>query len=485
MAAQGNLIRGGGTVGFRTKTQRIAFRHRGRTGTIQRQVRKYRGLPFDVNYFPSYGQSNSRGATTTNPLDTAFSDDPIDGAYMFGPQMNQGIECSDITPFQTPVPAIETDYTGVGGANDCNETPCRGFAETMLKLIEKRVGRTYAQHGQKILLASLGNGGETIENLVKETGRAFGDDTTAAGATDGRNFGRIERSFTAAKAWADSQNLSSGCPGVQFHWGAAAYPNLLTKAQIVAYLIQLADDLEAAVYTAFGQTSPCYLILSSSHAHKARNTIDPLDMFVAEAMQEAAEMDPRILLGPPQYMNLYEGGEPAPGSNVHNRPSGSKILGAGCAERVFGPLVMGEDDGNFLPSAITRLSGGTLVRLDFNVPDDWELCWEFQTSEKENLRPDPQSGFYVVDTGTTTSLGIKTDATTSAPHLPYIDGPSVFFPTNGALPGTADMTYAPQTYGGNLAMKPRCPAMEIPVVLQSSTVNIKRHCSPFRKAIPA
>lgn len=440
-------------------------------------------LPYEVNFIASYGQSNSIGAQATAG-DTAFSNTPRDGLLMFGPQMNQGIEFTGFTKFQTPIAAIEEDKSV--STSNYNETPCRGMGEGLLDLIELRLGKTYAQHGRKILLAALGNGGEAIQNLVKEDGRAFGDYTGNLPTTSGKNFGVLEAAFAATKTWADSQGLTSGCPAIQFHWGADGYDPVsgVTKAQAKTYIAQLADDLQDAVATAFGQTLPCYLLITASQAHKPRNTVDDKDMYIAEAAQEVAETHPCVIMGIPQYANLYEGGEGTPGSSVHHRPSGYKIMGVGNADRLFWPVCARSDQGDFAPTAITRVSS-TLIKVDFDVPADWELCWNFQTDYAENLRPEARSGFYVVDTGTTTTILQKTDATTSAPYLPYISGNSVYITMAAALPATADLTYGRETYGGNLGMRPRCTAARIPVVLQSSTISLPRYCTNFRKAIPA
>lgn len=420
-------------------------------------------IPWDVGYLASYGQSDSVGTEAeVGGGDVPISTGAVPGLKMLGPKMNQGVIFNDFTRFQAPIAAVESAETYA--LTNFNETPVRGMMEAINGFLTD-AGNPLATSGQEIWGNSMGNPSASITTLDRDPTKSFGDTTYA--------WGLLEAAVAAAKTHATAASKTFGVLGISWHQGAADYPSglNLTKTQYRDYLLGMADDLQTYIGGHTGQSQLVYLVACASNAHAQRGSAN--NAYIAEAAALAAEQHDAIVLGNPQYAGIFGGFK----SGVHHRPYESKRLGAMAGRALFDLHCARSGWWDFLPSAVSR-SASDVVKIDFDVPEGFELKFAYQSDARDNMRPDKNLGFRVLQTGTTTEVALATSI------LPWISGDSVYLKTAAALPATCDLNYGSWTYGGGLTIQPVDPADRF-FITDGFTDPVHRHCSPFREVVPA
>ncbi len=241
----------------------------------------------DYSHLIFYGQSLSMGYESPEVLTTNI----VPKTFMLGSRvwMNQGnVTVSTLNPLQQTL------------GPQCGETPIISAAHAMRMFLNRNKNNT------DLVATSCGEAGKTIEQLSKE-------------CTNGTNYftAYFQNALNRLKTIATNASKTVGCPAIVFMQGEFNYTGTtgagLTpgtnatsdKDTYKALLLQLKNDMQAAIMTTYEQTRKPLFFIYQVGGQYINN--DEMTINMAQ-LEFADENDDVVLLNPTYGVPDYNGG---------------------------------------------------------------------------------------------------------------------------------------------------------------------------------
>jgi len=311
-------------------------------------------IPADDMQFFSYGQSLSRGVTSTPVVSIT---QPYSNITFQGGVLSRDGSSFDLTAFK---PLIEEDITGNGYEG---ETPTSGA----LNEISARMESNYSANGFRFIGSAPGRGGRPIDQLNKGT----------------EYYQYLVEHIQKANDVCQLEGRTHNVQAVFWTQGEANYSNssYLHMDVYERKLGELQNDIAMDAQAITGQKFSPLLICYQVAAHRRYSKDYPE---IALAQLNASNNNTHIAVACPMYFAEYNT------DNLHLTAEGSRWMGKYYG-KVYHKLVNEKVDWKPLqPKVVTRQ--GKVIEVLFHLPEGGQL--EFDTSW---VAAAPNMGFDIYD----------------------------------------------------------------------------------------
>jgi hypothetical protein len=317
----------------------------------------------------TYGQSLSIGWTGEAPITTTA----IANNYMVGNSSYEYANAKDASSQAVLKPLVAVSARGT------TEQPVVSMVNVLSEKYRARTGNTT----KKFIGMAGGVGGVSIEKLSKECTNPNGESPNY--------YYTINNILNKTKVAVGSASVS--CPVIIYMQGETNYVGgskqgmtegtaaTGNKSEYKALLMQLKNNLQADIMTAYGQTNkPLFFIYQTSGNY----VVWGKEMAISEAQYEFAQENADVVLLNPHYALSH-------GSDGHLSANGYRWVG-----EIFGNIlaeVLIESNEYKTIQPIDIQSSGNLVTVDYHVPSP-PLVFDTWTTEDYSHASTPKSYYY-------------------------------------------------------------------------------------------